>query len=206
MEKNEKKERFDNYQVPTFFLALNRRIKTLLVTSRFAANGRAINKRIASMNRRTLKMINLSANKLLKNNKDVFLNAIAARRLLCENENKSTCPVPTTEPAPDESIVKRKRRIAAATAEMERRSAEMMHAYEDLDKLLLLKEEFAEYIYSMYNEYRSVVEQYSSRILRKNPKAVFETTLTIEDVEAIISDIFLLKEKEEEDADVQKKG
>lgn len=202
----EKKERFDNYQVPTFFVALDRRIKTLLMTSRFAANGRAVNKRISSISKHTLKMINLSANKLLKNNKDVFLNAIAARRMLCENENKSIFPVSATNSAPNESIVTRKRRIAAATAEMERRSAEMMHAYEALDKLLLLKEEFAEYIYSMYNEYRSVVEQYSSRILRKNPKAVFETTLTIEDVEAIISDIFLLKEKEEEDADVQKKG
>lgn len=204
MEKNEKKERFDNYQVPTFFLALDRRIKTLLVTSRFAANGRAVNKRIASLNRRTLKMINLSGRKLIKNNKDLFLNAIAARRMLCENENKSTCPVSITDSAPDESIVKRKRRIAAATAEMERRSAEMMHAYETLDKLLLLKEEYTEYIFSMYNEYSSIVEQYSSRILRKNPKAIFETTLTIEDVEAIISDIFSLKE--EEGSDVQKES
>lgn len=204
MEKNEKKERFDNYQVPTSFLALDRRIKTLLVTSRFAANGRAVNKRIASMSKKTLKMMNLSGNKLIKNNKDVFLNAIAARRLLCENENKSIRPVPTTDSAPDESIVKRKRRIAAATAEMERRSAEMMHAYEALDKLLLLKEEYSEYIHSIYNEYSSVVEQYSSRILRKNPKTVFETALTIEDVEAIIFDIFSLKE--EEGSDVQKEG
>lgn len=206
MEKNEKKERFDNYQVSTSFLTLDRRIKTLLVTSRFAANGRAVNKRISSISKHTLKMINLSANKLIKNNKDLFLNAIAARRMLCENENKSIFPVSTTEPASDESIVKRKRRIAAATAEMESRSAEMMHAYEALDKLLLLKEEYTEYVLFMYNEYSSVVEQYLSRILRKNPKAVFETALTIEDVEAIISDIFLLKEKEEEDADVQKKG